>query len=351
MRLSDFDYVLPEELIAQYPLQKRDTSRMIVLDRSKGESRETLFSNFPRYLHEGDIVVVNDTRVIPARLLGEKGTGAKVEIFLTSRLGGGRWLALCKPSRRLRQGDDVLIEGSSKAVRLEVERENGEWIVVLPTGTDEMSFIKDVGHMPLPPYIRRPAEDIDRKRYQTVFARVEGSVAAPTAGLHFTEEICLDLKRRGIAVLPVTLHVGPGTFRPLTDETIEKNELQPEYVRIRRDLLDEILTARSIGRRIVAVGTTVTRALESIAADTLDGGITRDGEGTEHLSGWTDLFIYPGFEFKVVDSLLTNLHLPRSSLLVLVSAFAGRERVLSAYRWAIGRKFRFYSYGDVMYIR
>jgi len=334
MRISDFDYELPEELIAQYPAERRDESRMLMLDRSRKEVRETKFANFPRYLHEGDIVVVNDTKVIPARLLGAKESGAAIEVFLLRRLGEGRWRALCRPSRKLKVNDRVLIGEVGHVITIVEEVGGGEWVVSMPEGTTEMGFIERFGHIPLPPYIRREDEELDRGRYQTVYARVEGSVAAPTAGLHFTGEV-----------------LGPGTFRPLENEVVEENILSPEHVSMRTDYLDEIMSARRSGRKVIAVGTTVTRALEAAASGSLDGAGTVEVEGVEYLTGRTDLFIYPGFEFRVVNSLLTNMHLPKSSLLVLVAAFAGRERILSTYRWAVKRRFRFYSYGDVMFIR
>jgi S-adenosylmethionine:tRNA ribosyltransferase-isomerase len=351
MRISDFDYELPEKLIAQYPARRRDESRMILLDRSREEVRETNFANFPRYLREGDIVVVNDSKVIPSRILGRKESGAAVEVFLVRRLGEGKWRALCRPSRRLKAGDRVLVGDVGHGLTIGEEIGGGEWVVSMPEGIPEAGFIERFGHIPLPPYIRRGDEDIDRERYQTVYARVEGSVAAPTAGLHFTREVLEGLRRKGITVMPVTLHVGLGTFRPLDEEVVEENVLSPEHVEIRKDYLEEIISSRESGRRIIAVGTTVTRALEAAASGILDEAETFVSDGEEYLTGWTDLFIYPGFDFRVVDSMLTNMHLPRSSLLVLVSAFAGRERILSAYRWAVERKFRFYSYGDVMFIR
>ena len=260
MRISDFDYELPEELIAQYPAERRDESRMLLLDRSREEVRETKFANFPRYLHEGDIVVVNDTKVIPARLLGRKESGAAVEVFLVRRLGEGRWRALCRPSRRLGPGDRVMVGEVGHALTIDEEVGGGEWVVSMPEGIPEAGFIERFGHMPLPPYIRREDEEIDRGRYQTVYASVEGSVAAPTAGLHFTREVLDGLRRKGITVMPVTLHVGPGTFRPLDEEVVEENVLSAEHVSIRKDYLEEILSARKSGRNIVAVGTTVTHA-------------------------------------------------------------------------------------------
>lgn len=351
MRLDDFDYELPEELIAQHPSAERGASRMIVIDRGRDEVRETRFANFPRYLREGDILVVNDTKVIPARLIGRKETGAAIEVFLTRRLEPRRWFALIRPSRRIRPGDRVLIGSAGHTVAVEEERGGGEWTVALPDGVDEWRFIERFGRVPLPPYIRREPGESDRFRYQTVYARVDGSVAAPTAGLHFTDELLQALSRRGITVMPLTLHIGPGTFRPLERERVEENTLEPEYFSVRTAFLDEIRAARAQGRRVVAVGTTVTRALEAAFAGAVTEGGVRKIDGEERLAGWTDLFIRPGWRFRAVDALVTNLHLPRSSLLVLVAAFAGRERILGAYRWAAARRFRFYSYGDVMFIR
>jgi len=351
MKLSDYDYELPRELIAQVPSARRDESRLIVLDRGGGELRETRFSNFPRYLQDGDILVVNETRVIPARVLGRKETGGSVEVFLVRRLADRAWAAMVRPSSRLRRGEVVLVGAGALEIMLEERLDKGEWRVSLPASIGEKAFIEQYGHIPLPPYIKREDLPEDRERYQTIFARRDGSVAAPTAGLHFTEETLFDIKRRGITVIPVTLHVGPGTFRPLERETVEENVLSPELVLIREDSWREIAAARGEKRRLVAVGTTTTRALEALACGALADREEREIEGEKYIMGSTDLFIYPGFEFRVVDALLTNLHLPKSSLLLLVSAFAGRETVLKTYRWAVGRRFRFFSYGDAMFIR
>ena len=350
MKLSDFDYDLPGELIAQHPCRQRDGSRMILIDRARDEVRETRFANFPRYLREGDLLVINDTKVIPARLEGRKESGGRVEVFLTRRVGERTWLALLRPSRRVSPGETVLLGSGGAALRVAEERGGGEWTVVLPEGIGEMRLIERFGRVPLPPYIKREDDESDRQRYQTVYARVAGSVAAPTAGLHFTDEILQRIRSRGVTVMPLTLHVGPGTFRPLEEETIERNRLQPEELMIRTEYLEELRAARGQGRRVVAVGTTVTRALEAAAADRVEGGVV-EIDGSAYLAGRTDLFISPGWKFRVVDALLTNMHLPRSSLLLLTSAFGGRERVLAAYRWAVARRFRFYSYGDVMFIR
>lgn len=348
MKLSDFDYELPEELIAQYPASERDESKLIVMNRKRAEIRETHFGNFPRYLRDGDLLVLNETKVLPVRLYARRSTGGRIEIFLTKRLEDGEWLAMLRPAKRLAAGERLTVEPGVEDVEIVEHVQEGEWRVRLPDGADEGEFLDAHGHMPLPPYIKRDDEPGDRERYQTIFARHSGSVAAPTAGLHFTEEVLRRIKHHGVTVMPLTLHVGVGTFRPLKDEVVEKNDIPAEYVQIRKEYVDEILGARDQGRRVVAVGTTTTRALESIASGRLVPSDERSDP--DEIAGWTDLFIHPGYRFEVVDALLTNMHLPRSSLLVLVSAFAGRERILRTYRWAVQRRYRFYSYGDVMFI-
>jgi S-adenosylmethionine:tRNA ribosyltransferase-isomerase len=351
MKLSDFDYELPRELVAQHPPETRDGSRLIVLDRSGGDIRETLFSNFPRFLQEGDILAVNETRVIPARIMCRRKSGGLVEIFLVRRVSDRRWIAMLRPASKLREGESVRVGEGDRESAVGAGAGEGEWHVTLPASIEENRFLQECGHVPLPPYIKREDDELDRERYQTVYARRDGSVAAPTAGLHFTEEVLFEVKRRGVTIVPVTLHVGPGTFRPLASETVEENRLEPEFALVRKDNWDEIREARRTGRRVVAVGTTTTRVLETLAAGPFANQEERVIEGQTYLAGTTDLFIYPGYRFRVVDALLTNLHLPKSSLLLLVAAFADREAVLKTYRWAIGRKFRFYSYGDVMFIR
>lgn len=350
MKLSEFEYELPDELIAQRPLERRDESRLIVLGRGSDDIRETRFGSFPRYLSEGDLLVVNETKVIPARIHTSRRTGGKVEVFLTGRLGGGEWTAMLRPARRISEGERLIVGGGGHEITVLGRMGDGDWKVRLPEDLGEQEFLDSYGHVPLPPYIKREDEESDRERYQTIFARTDGSVAAPTAGLHFTDRILRDISRRSVTVVPLTLHVGPGTFRPLSMERVEENRLSPEFVRIREDCLEEILGARRDGRRIIAVGTTTTRALESIASGILSDRKEERLQGQDYISGWTDLFIYPGYEFGIVDALLTNMHLPRSSLLLLVAAFAGTERILRAYRWAVQREFRFYSYGDVMFI-
>ncbi len=350
MKLSEFEYELPEELIAQRPLERRDESRLIVMSRSGDDLRETRFGNFPRYLREGDLLVVNETKVIPARVHAVRRTGGSVEVFLVNREGEREWTAMLRPARRIAEGETLTVGDAGREILIRERTGEGFWRVRLPADISEEEFLRSFGHVPLPPYIKRDDEESDRERYQTIFARTDGSVAAPTAGLHFTDDVLREIARRGVTLLPLTLHVGPGTFRPLAEERVEENRLLPEFLRIREDLIDEIMEAKRAGRRVVAVGTTTTRALEAIAAGTLSERTEESSGGTVYVSGWTDLFIYPGYDFRVVDALLTNMHLPRSSLLLLVAAFAGTERILRTYRWAVQRRFRFYSYGDVMFI-
>ncbi|RLD93484.1 MAG: tRNA preQ1(34) S-adenosylmethionine ribosyltransferase-isomerase QueA, partial [Aquificota bacterium] len=332
MKVSLFDYHLPQELIAQEPLPERDESRLLVVRRVDGTFSHHRFYELPSLLPEGTFLVVNDTRVIPARLWGERPTGGKVEVFLVRREGDGTWRCLVRPGKRMRPGDRVLFATG---------RWWGEVREVLHSGERLMSFhgpgglgrlLDEVGQVPLPPYIRRRPRPEDRERYQTVFASKEGAVAAPTAGLHFTPRVLDALKRRGIEILSITLHVGPGTFRPVKVEEVEAHRMEEEYYEISPQVAAKVEEARREGRRLLAVGTTVTRALESAADE--EGRLMR-------LQGWTDLFIYPGYRFKVVDVLLTNFHLPRSTLLMLVCAFGGRELVMEAYREAVEERYRF----------
>jgi len=351
MKLSDFDYNLPDELIAQYPSQSREESRLIIFGRGHGGIKETRFSNIARYLRVGDLLVINDSEVIPARIYGRKPTGARIEIFLIRQTGRGIWTALVKPSKRIREGDRILVGKDSDSVVIVREVGRGEWEIRLSVETSEWEFIEKYGLMPLPPYIKRESEEIDRRRYQTVYASNKGSVAAPTAGLHFTDELLQKIKWKGCSVLPLTLHVGPGTFRPLRNEIVEKNELSYEYIKIRKKVWNEIKQAKKDKRRVIAVGTTTTRVLESLAAGVIEDRAEDEKDGEVWITGGTKLFISPGFKFRITDALITNLHLPRSSLFVLVSAFAGRENMLYAYDWAAKRGIRFYSYGDVMFIQ
>lgn len=332
MDVEEFDYQLPEELIAQEPLPERDASRLLVLPRRSGPVRHARVRDLPDLLRAGDVLVVNDARVIPARLHGRKeGTGGKVELLLVEPLAGGDWLALGQASKPLREGARVEVLGS--AIEIVQVREGGELVVRLPVRGDALwSFLDRAGEVPLPPYIRHAPGETDRERYQTVFARERGAVAAPTAGLHFTPALIEALGARGIAVARITLHVGPGTFLPVRARRVEDHRMHRERYFVPAE------TAQALARagRVVAVGTTALRTLEASAG--------RPGPGA------TDLFITPGYDFQVVDALFTNFHLPKSTLLMLVAAFAGLDRIRAAYREAIAERYRFFSYGDAMLI-
>jgi S-adenosylmethionine:tRNA ribosyltransferase-isomerase len=332
-----FDYALPPELIAQEPVEPRDASRLLVLHRSSGRIEHRRFRELPEYLRSGDVLVVNETKVIPARLVGRREAGGRVELLLLRRRRAGCWEVLARPARRVRSGER-LIFGEDLEARVVEEGAEGRRVVEFPGGEQAEAVLKRLGQTPLPPYIRRSSP---LERYQTVYAREEGSVAAPTAGLHFTPELLEALRRLGVEVVPVVLHVGPATFRPVRTEKVEEHRLEPEYYRVSPEAAARIERASRQGGRVVAVGTTVVRALETVAAR---HGRVVAGEG------WADLFIYPGHCFRRVDALITNFHLPRSSLLMLVCAFAGRERVLAAYRLAVEHRYRFYSFGDAMLI-
>jgi S-adenosylmethionine:tRNA ribosyltransferase-isomerase len=338
MQLSDFDYRLPDELIAQAPLTDRAASRMLVVDRASGRFEDRHFRDLPRFLRPGDCLVINDTRVIPSRLYGRKeGYSREVEIFLLTPQNPERtlWTALVRPGRHLHEGARVRISERLSVEILET-RVRGERLVRVHCEGDLDEEIERIGHVPLPPYIHRPDERLDRERYQTVFARKRGSAAAPTAGLHFTPEVLDACRAAGAEIAPVTLHVGLGTFQPLLNDTVEENRLHSERYSIPPDTAEKLAGAQ----RRIAVGTTVVRTLESAARN---GGLfAQEGE--------TDLFIYPGFEFRAVDAMLTNFHLPKSSLLLLVCAFGGKELILSAYQHAVEQRYRFFSYGDCMLI-
>lgn len=331
MLLSEFDYFLPSELIAQQPLEDRAGSRMLVVDRKLGSWKDQQFRDLPSYLHSGDCLVLNDSRVFPSRLFGrrEHGTG-RVEIFLTKQVSpeGLTWEALVRPGKKMRTGERILISDDLSAEILG-RGEMGERLVRLRPQGELFGILDRVGHVPLPPYIRRPDAESDRERYQTVFARERGSVAAPTAGLHFTPDMLQACEAAGAAVAKVTLHVGLGTFQPLHEEVIKNAHLHDE----RFTVPQPTISAMEAAQRVIAVGTTVVRAIESA-----------DPEGE------TNIFIRPGFHFRRTGALLTNFHLPRSSLLILVCAFAGRELALAAYRHAVEQKYRFFSYGDCMLI-
>jgi S-adenosylmethionine:tRNA ribosyltransferase-isomerase len=341
-----FDFTLSPELIAQHPARRRSDSRLLILDRRTGLVKHDKFPAILDCLCPGDGLVLNNTKVFKARLLGSRETGGKIEVFLVrpsaSGFGGDRWEALVSPSRRLHEGESILFD-STHSVTLATHIDNGRWIVDFGSAPTRNKIISRFGHVPLPPYISRRDGALDTRRYQTVFAKAgqSGAVAAPTAGLHFTRSLLEEVKRRKVSIIEVTLHVGPGTFKPIKVNNIEDHRVDPEFAQLSAIAADKINKVRTRGGKIVAVGTTSVRTLESAP---MTSGII------DPFTGPVDLFIRPGFEFKVVDRLLTNFHLPQSSLLVLVSAFAGREQVLAGYREAVRLKYRFYSYGDAMLI-
>jgi len=336
MRRADFSYELPAELIAQAPLPGRSASRLLACDGATGTLRDLAFWDLPELLAPGDLLVLNDTRVLPARLRGTKPTGGAVEILLERLTGDRTFLAQARSSKGFRPGSTIELPGGARA---EVTGRAGD-LFEMELDTAAEDYFTTYGEMPLPPYIGRPAGPADRERYQTVYAREPGAVAAPTAGLHFDAALFEALAARRVEVARLTLHVGAGTFQPVRVDDILEHRMHPERVRVDASVVDAVAATRVRGGRVVAVGTTVVRSLESAA---------RSGRLTP-LEGETDLFIYPGFRFRVVDALITNFHLPESTLLMLVSAFAGRERVLEAYRHAVAARYRFFSYGDAMFV-
>jgi S-adenosylmethionine:tRNA ribosyltransferase-isomerase len=337
MDLKDFTFDLPERLIAQEPLPERDSSRLMTLSRKTGTIGHRFFRDLPEFLRPGDLLVLNDTKVIPTRLIGAKPTGGKVELLLVEKTSetAEEWKCLAKPAKGLKPGTKALFSG----IEGEMLGQDEEGLFIFRF-TGALDLMK-IGHVPLPPYIRREATGADSRRYQTVFAGVDGAVAAPTAGLHFTESLLEAIKARGVEVCRVTLHTGPGTFMPVRVEKIEEHRMMRERYRIDESVFSRVAAAKDEGRRVVAVGTTSTRALEASVAG---------GFASPVLEGSTNLFIYPGYRFKVADALLTNFHLPESTLLMLVSAFAGREFVIEAYKEAVRKEYRFFSYGDAMFI-
>ncbi|WP_294354680.1 tRNA preQ1(34) S-adenosylmethionine ribosyltransferase-isomerase QueA [uncultured Clostridium sp.] len=341
MKVTDFDFYLPEELIAQHPLEKRDQSRLMVLDRNTGEIEHKKFYDIIDYLEKGDTLVLNNTRVMPARLIGEKEhTGGKIEFLLLKRVEGDKWECLAKPGKSAKPGRRFTFgEGKLIAEVIEV-LENGNRIIEFTYEGIFEQVLDSLGEMPLPPYIHERLED--RERYQTVYSKEEGSAAAPTAGLHFTKELLQKIKDKGINLAYVTLHVGLGTFRPVKVETIENHDMHSEFYILNEENADIINETKRRGNRVISVGTTSTRTLETIADES---GLVKAQ------SGWTNIFIYPGYKFKIIDNLITNFHLPESTLIMLVSTLAGREHVLAAYNEAVKEKYRFFSFGDAMFIK
>jgi len=353
LRITDFDFELPPELIAQHPPAERGTSRMLAVDRRSGSLHDTHFSEFPSLLRPGDLLVLNDSRVIPARLYArrtlrrerEKPTG-RIEVMLTEPAGENEWRALVRPGRKIAIGEQLVFPAPDGSMALEAEvlerGEFGERLLRFAPVEDFFGALERIGHIPLPPYIHRDDQGADRERYQTVFAHERGSVAAPTAGLHFTQATLEAIRARGVAIARITLHVGLGTFAPLRVERVADVRLHSERYWISTATADAVNRAKREGRRVVAVGTTVVRTLEA-AARSLEGKLEPHG-------GQTEIFIQPGFDFRVVNALLTNFHLPQSSLLILVSAFAGREATRAAYAHAVRDRYRFFSYGDCMFL-
>ena len=340
MKRQDFYFDLPEELIAQDPLEDRSSSRLLVLDKKTGATSHHIFREIKDYLKPGDCLVINDTKVIPARLIGEKeGTGGKVEVLLLKRKGNDVWETLVKPGKKMKPGARVSFgDGLLKGEVLEVVEEGNRLIHFEYEGIFE-EILDQLGEMPLPPYITHKLQD--KNRYQTVYAKHEGSAAAPTAGLHFTPELLAAIEAKGIRIARVTLHVGLGTFRPVKVEDVTQHHMHSEYYQVTQEAADIINDTKKRGGRVIAVGTTSTRTLESVA----------DEDGTMYAAGgWTEIFIYPGYKFKCIDALITNFHLPESTLLMLVSALAGKEHIMHAYETAVQERYRFFSFGDAMMI-
>ncbi len=338
---SDFYFDLPKELIAQDPLEDRSSSRLLVLDKESGKTKHHVFKDILQYLHPGDCLVLNNTKVIPARLLGRKAdTGAAVEVLLLKRKDNDIWETLVKPGKKCKPGTLLVFgDGFLHARVLETVEEGNRLIHFTYEGIFE-EILDRLGEMPLPPYITHKLQD--KNRYQTVYARYEGSAAAPTAGLHFTEELLGEIEAKGVEIAYVTLHVGLGTFRPVKADNILEHHMHEEFYQITKEAAEKINAAKKNGKRIICVGTTSCRTVESAAGE---DGLVREGSGS------TEIFIYPGYRFKVLDALITNFHLPESTLVMLVSALAGREHVLDAYREAISEKYRFFSFGDAMFIQ
>ena len=340
MKVSEFNYELPEELIAQTPLEKRDESRLMILNAKKQTIEHKIFKDIINYLEPGDCLVRNNTKVIPARIYGKKETGAHVEFLLLNNIEGDIWETIVRPGNKLHIGTKVIFgDGILKA----------EILDVMPGGTRKVKFIYEgifneildkIGLMPLPPYIHEELKD--NERYQTVYAKYEGSAAAPTAGLHFTPELLEEIEKKGVKIANVTLHVGIGTFRPVKEETVEAHEMHTEHYYIKKEDADKINETKKNGKRVIAVGTTSCRVLETIANE---DGLVKETEGD------TSIFIYPGYNFKCIDGLITNFHLPQSTLLMLVSAFIGKDYIMRAYNEAVKQKYRFFSFGDAMFIK
>lgn len=339
MNKSDFDFYLPEELIAQTPLEKRDTSRLLHLDKQTGEIEHKHFYDIKQYLHEGDCLVLNDSRVLPARLIGARPTGGTVELVLLKDLGDNRWECLSRPGRKTKPGQELVFGNGELTAVVEEVTLGGNRIVKFSYEGIFLEILERLGKMPLPPYIKEELQDSER--YQTVYSKELGSAAAPTAGLHFTKELLAGIADMGVKICYVTLHVGLGTFRPVKADKIEDHEMHSEFCIVPEETAETVNAVKRAGDRVIAVGTTSCRTLESFT--------TEDGT-LQATSGWTNIFIYPGYKFKFIDALITNFHLPESTLIMLVSALAGRENILNAYNTAVKERYRFFSFGDAMMI-
>ena len=338
MRRDEFSYQLPEELIAQFPTEQRGNSRLLAMVCPSGELTDLEFSNFPGLLKAGDLLVFNDTRVIPARLFGNKETGGKVEILLERILDNQQMLAQVRASKSPKPGSMIHLQGG---IRLELmERQEDMFVLDVIGEMSVLELLQQVGHIPLPPYIQRDDDVEDIERYQTVYAKKPGAVAAPTAGLHFTDKLMQEITEQGIDSVYVTLHVGAGTFQPVRVDNIEEHQMHSEYLEVSADVCEKVKQCKARGGRVIAVGTTAVRCLETAA----------QASELKPYQGETDIFIYPGYEFKVIDALITNFHLSESTLLMLVSAFAGRDNIMDAYQHAIDEAYRFFSYGDAMFL-
>lgn len=341
MKTSDFDYELPQELIAQDPLEQRDSSRLLILDKKTGERTHRIFHDIIDYLHEGDCLVINNTKVIPARLIGEReGTGGKVEVLLLKRKTDNVWETLVKPGKKARPGMRLSFGGGLLHAEVQEVVDEGNRLIRFEYEGIFEEILDQLGQMPLPPYITHQLKD--KNRYQTVYAKYEGSAAAPTAGLHFTEELLQQIQEKGVRIARVTLHVGLGTFRPVKVEDVTEHHMHTEFYHVSQEAADIINETKKQGGRVICVGTTSCRTIES-AAD--EHGVVQATEGD------TDIFIYPGYKFKVLDCLITNFHLPESTLLMLVSALAGKENIMAAYKEAVEMRYRFFSFGDAMFIK
>ncbi len=339
LKTSDFYYDLPKELIAQHPLEDRSSSRLLIANRYDKNLKEDIFKNIINYLNKGDVLVINNTKVIPARIHGHrKDKEENIEILLLTR-EGDIWECLVKPGKKVKIGTEIIFSDKLKAEVIDISEDGNRFIKFIYEGIFE-EILDQLGEMPLPPYIKEKLDD--QTRYNTVYSKIEGSAAAPTAGLHFTKELLEQIKNKGIKIAPITLHVGLGTFRPVKVDDIEKHHMHSEYYMVSEESANIINDAKKKGNKIIAVGTTSMRTLESVA--------NKDGM-LKKTSGWTDIFIYPGYEFKCVDSLITNFHLPESTLLMLVSAFSSKDIIFNAYEYAIKNKFRFFSFGDAMFLR